>query len=435
MKSPCIALIGLLALSQGVRAEEGQPATALQPIPSDRYPEVTCMTSNPAVCVDVLQLAADTRDQLEPLLRLGRTWRFPVHIHIVTPDDPLAGKVHSESASVIATGQTMEITAVLPSTDLDAREFIQRQFVTALLWEKFFASTQTFDTHTRLDVVPLWLTEGLREWLNDDVEHQRENIVKRATATHRAPTLYEVLHWQQLSNDRLMGLWQCAFSYYLVNSLLRTSTQRDDFQQWLTATSGPNPASAKLLFPTEMGWQRELVDATQRSNDIVYSWDETVVLLATAETITIPPDKGKAITDTHICTFDSVTTFPRDDKLIAVLKQKIFDLTNLELRAHLSWRPIIALYRFGLTALVDNKTPDVAQKFIVQARQQSTAEMAYHQKILDYVNWFEVTKDYASASTHFRTYFSTAQEMEQVQADPKHPNPIRANLLQIESQL
>ena len=60
--------------------------------------------------------------------------------------------------------------------------------------------------------------------------------------------------------------------------------------------------------------------------------------------------------------------------------------------------------------------------------------MAEHQKLVDYMNWFEVTKDYADP-THFGNYFSTAKEMEQVEADPAHPNPIRANLLQIESEL
>jgi len=59
----------------------------------------------------------------------------------------------------------------------------------------------------------------------------------------------------------------------------------------------------------------------------------------------------------------------------------------------------------------------------------------YHQKLLDYVNWFEVTKDFEDGPSHFEIYFTTAKEMERVEADPAHRNPIRANLLQIESEL
>ena len=51
------------------------------------------------------------------------------------------------------------------------------------------------------------------------------------------------------------------------------------------------------------------------------------------------------------------------------------------------------------------------------------------------MNWFEVTKDYSANDSEFRSYFSTAQEMEKAQGDPAHPNPIRADVLRVESQL
>ncbi len=74
-----------------------------------------------------------------------------------------------------------------------------------------------------------------------------------------------------------------------------------------------------------------------------------------------------------------------------------------------------------------------AKKLIAEAQQQRTAEMAYHQKLVDYVNWFEVTKNYSANSSSFDSYFSAAREMEHVQASD--PNPIRADLLKVESQL
>lgn len=430
---PLVALLGFLVNGECLRAADaGNAPEPVSTATSDTYSQVSCTCSNALASADTLQLAADTRQQLSPLLGLKPTWRFPVHIHIVTPDDPLADKVQEAVVQVIATDKTMSIEALVPSSDPDAREFIQRQFVTALLWEKFFKANQTFDTHTRLDVVPVWLVEGLREWLNEDPEHNRESIVRKAVQSKLAPSLVEVTNWKDLSSDRLLGLWQRAFCYYLVDSLIQPGPRRDNFQQWLSTFSGSNPTSPQFLFPTEMGWQRELVDATHRSRELVYSWDETVAELAAAETIAIPSDKAS---NTRICTLYTVCNFPRDKKLIEAVQQKILDLTSLELRAHPSWRPILELYRSGLTALVDDKNQDKAKKLIAQANEQWIAEMAYHQKLVDYMNWFEVTKDYAGNTSRFRTYFWTAQQMERVEADPNHPNPIRANLLQVESQL
>ena len=92
------------------------------------YPQVTCTSTNAGVNADVLQIALDTRDQLSPLLQLGGTWRFPVHIIVVMPDDPLVAKIHRAGASVIARDNTMEIEAVLPYDDPDAKAFEKRQY-------------------------------------------------------------------------------------------------------------------------------------------------------------------------------------------------------------------------------------------------------------------------------------------------------------------
>jgi hypothetical protein len=417
------------------RAPDATPAPDVPVVSTSAapdYPQVTCTSADALACSDTLQLATDTRDQLAPLLKLGPTWRFPVHIHIMTPDDPLIAKINREAAAVFSQGAGMKIEAVLPSTDPNPREFIQRQFVTALLWEKFFANTTSFDKHTRLDVVPLWLVEGLRESLNEDPEHNRESIVKRAVQTQSAPTLAEVTGWHELSDDRLLGLWQRAFCYYLVDSITQKGPRRDDFQQWLDGFSGPNPSSAQFHFPTEADWQQELVDASERSHDIVYTWAETLSDLTAAETITFATSKEARV---QTCTLDTVAVLPRDPALLEALQERIFLLTELELRAHPSWHSILELYRSALTALVADNNPDQAKKLLTEAHQREIDETAYHQKLLDYMNWFEVTKDYADNRSRFETYFTTAKEMERVEADPAHPNPIRANLLQIESEL
>ena len=406
-------------------------APAITTTTSEDFPQVTCTCSDALATTDTLQLASDTRDELSTLLKLGPAWRFPVHIHIMTPDDPLLAKINREAVAFFAQGSTMKIEAVLPSTDPNAREFIQRQFITALLWEKFFANATSFDSNTNLQVVPLWLIEGLRESLNEDPERTRESIVRRAVQNKSAPTLEEVTGWHELSDDRLLGLWQRAFCYYLVDSITEVGPRRDDFQQWLAGFSGNGSSTAQFHFPTEADWQRELVDAAARSHDVVYTWEETYNELSAAQTLTYAPKKDAKV---ETCSIYDVTTQPHTVMMYEALEERVYLLTELELRAHPSWNPIIELERSALTKLVKENQVDVCQKLLQEAHGRFDAELANHQKLVDYINWFEVTKDTGEA-THFGDYFDTAKEMERVQADPAHPNPIRANLLQVESQL
>jgi hypothetical protein len=427
---PLLVLALALAGLGPIRADDSAPT----PVPtstSNDYAEVTCTTNDAAACADTLQLASDTRDGLAPLLKLGPNWRFPVHIHVITPDDPLAAKIDHEAAQVLLQDGTMTIDAYVPLEDPDAREFVQRQYVTALLWERFFAKTTTFDQNTQLDVVPLWLVEGLREWLNEDPTHNREAIARRALQNQTAPTLAEITGWKKLSDDRLLGLWQRAFSFYLVDSLIREGGRRDDFQQWLDSFSSPG-GSGQLHFPTEANWQQELADASARGHNVVYTWQETSDELTADETMTYAESKTAQV---QTCTIDEVTAKERTPALLQAVQERIDVLTALELRAHPSWHSVLEAYRSALTALLDEDDADRAPRLIAEAHGLREAELVNHQKLVDYLNWFEVTRDFGDTTSRFRGYFATAKQMESVVADPTHPNPIRANLLQIESHL
>jgi hypothetical protein len=405
--------------------------TSIATSTSDLFPQVTCTSANTAACVDVLQLAADTRESLAPLLNLGPAWRFPVHIHVLTPDDPLTAKIDREASQVFAQGDTMRIEAVVPLDDPNAREFVQRQYVVALLWERFFAKTTKFDGGTHLDVVPLWLVEGLREWLNKDPAHNRESIALRALQNQSAPSLQEVTGWHELSGDYLLGLWQRAFSYYLVDSLTREGARRDDFQTWLNSFSSPDEAG-QLHFPTEANWRQELADAAARGRSLVYSWQETSDELAANGTITYAASKTSPV---KTCTIDTIAALPRSSALVQAAQERLDILTALELRAHPAWQPVFEAYRAALTALVLNNRAHPAAKLFARASRLRQDEAAEHQKLVDYLNWFEVTRDFGETGSRFSVYFDTAKEMERVEADPAHPNPIRASLLQIESEL
>jgi hypothetical protein len=299
------------------------------------------------------------------------------------------------------------------------------------LWERIFATTTKFDQNTRLDTVPLWLVEGLREWLNKDPDHNRESIALRALQNDSAPSLEEVTGWHELSDDRLLGLWQRAFSYYLVDSLVLKGERRDDFQTWLDSFSTPGGAG-QLNFPTEANWQHELADAAARGRSLVYTWQDTADELAAKETITYATSKTSPV---QTCTIDTVVSMPRSQPLLQAVQERVFILTDLELRAHPSWHPVLEAYRTALLAFLANDRSNPPGKLFAVATATREAEVVNHQKLVDYLNWFEVTRDFGGTTSRFNVYFATAKEMERVEADPSHPNPIRANLLQIESEL
>ena len=419
-----MALTGLVSL----RAEEPAPVPTSR---SNEYSEVSCSTNDAVACADTLQLAAETREALTNVLKLGSSWRFPVHVHVITADDPLAATIHREAAQVLLTDGTMTIDAYVPLDDPDAREFIQRQYVTEMVWEKFFAKTKTFDQTTPLDIVPLWLVEGLREWVNEDPTHNREGIVRRALQNQTAPSLEEVTGWKTLSNDRLFGLWQRAFSFYLVDSLIRVGAHRDDFQEWLSGFSSPADAG-KLHFPTEANWQQLLAEASARGHDVVYTWDDTYEEISADETLTYADSKDAKV---QTCAIDEIGSKPRTPALLQAVQERINVLTALELRAHAGWRSTLEAYRAALAAFASDDDADRAPRLLAEAHALQEAEIANHQKLVDYVNWFEVTRDFGTNTSRFDRYLATAKKLESVVADPAHPNPIRTNLLHVESQL
>jgi hypothetical protein len=435
-----LAMGGLTAgiLSNPARCDPAMETTPENAVPdiaateaSQIYPQVSCTGVNPALVADVLQLARDARVTMEPLLKLGPVWRFPIHVTLTAPVTPPQTDADAEAVFVTTDGTSMRIEARVSSSDPHAHEFIEQQIVTALLWEKYFRPGTTFTSKTRLDVVPLWLVEGLSEKLDDDPTRNREKIVKRASLAQRAPTLAEVTGWKELSRDPLLNLWQRAFCYYLVECLTHPQARLADFQGWLASITGPDPKTAEYLFPTEMGWQRELANASSRDSAPLYTWDESAAELAAAQTIALP--KGKHADDMQLCTIDTVATLPRTKGLDQAVNAKLLELTSLELRAHPSWTPVFDLYRFGLTALLRDPTPQRAIQYLHEARVLRVAEMTHHQNLVDYVNWYEVTQNEPIETSHFSDYFRAAQELDKLEPDPTHPNPLRADLLKVEA--
>ena len=155
MNARLLLVTGMILAGAAPLCAEETAAPAIATSASTTYPEITCTSIDGAACADTLQLASDTREELTDPAQAGADMAFS------SPPSMCSRRtIHSPRKStarprrVFVNGSTMRIEAVVPVDDPGAREFVQRQFVVALLWERFFVKTAKFDGNTRLDVRP-----------------------------------------------------------------------------------------------------------------------------------------------------------------------------------------------------------------------------------------------------------------------------------------
>ena len=127
-----------------------------------------------------------------------------------------------------------------------------------------------------------------------------------------------------MSDDHLLGLWQRAFCYYLVNSLIRTPAPARKFpRKWLASVSGrldfgevPFPHRGGLAARTHRGHRAKPRHRLYLGRD-------------GGGTCRHRKDRGSRASGPPTlhsqCTFDNVQSFPRNAETdSAVLKQKIY---------------------------------------------------------------------------------------------------------------
>ncbi len=395
---------------------------------SNFYPQITCASTDPRVNQVVLDIAYDARSQLAPLLGLGNDWRFPVHLHIITTQDPDFERVKTPTLTVSTSGPTLVIDSWLPVTDPLLREQVQRRFVLALLWEATFKDQTKFDGNTKLDVVPNWAVEGLREELNEDDQHQREAIVARAFRSNRAPKLQEIAGWNPLSDATLLGGWQRAFCYYIVKTLTDSQDRQVGFRQWLQALAHGNPQAFEFL-PSELAWERELMKAEADSEPVTYSWTSTLQKLRAQKILLAKKDQRKP--RTFLLDDLASPELTHTPELTQEMQDEYTQLTGLQARAHPSWQEAVSAYRQAVFAWLQNAKPDTMTEILTKARGLADEQVAEHQRLTDYLNWFEVTHSYGRPQ--FQKYFQSVQEADKTNSDK--PDPLRDNLLNFEKNL
>jgi hypothetical protein len=219
----------------------------------------------------------------------------------MTPDDPLTAKINREGVGGLLGGRDHENRGGPPHL----RSRCARIHPAAIrhrpaVGKIFRDSTKTFDK-TRISTRPGLAGRGFARMAERRPRAQSRKHRPKSGPEPAAPTLAEVTGWQRAERRPPAGTLAALLLLLPGRQPDHVRTQAGPiFSNGSPRLSGPNPASAQFLFPTEAGWQRELAEATQRSRDIVYSWDETVAELAAAEVIAIPADKPSDTRILHV---------------------------------------------------------------------------------------------------------------------------------------
>lgn len=404
------------------------------------------------LCQTALTMTVDNRKKLEPLLGLPRAGANHITVRIL-PSEPGKDWPLPFIAAYLRGGQLdFSITLRVPGPNV-TEEFL-RALTQVCIYEKIVSNNASFQTGKTLPLLPLWLAEGTLQQILSDDDRNWERVVSRAKKIKKAPTLETVLKWEDLSTDSIERLWQQAFTYYLVASITRPGPGRDAFQQWLQnadATESAPFGSLPPSMPDEFAWRAQLERSTERTRDLLYTWEETEEKLAQSFSITLAASGTEKDVQT---TIDSLKRYQKHPGLVSAAQAKLTELTDLQLRSIAVWQPPLTAYRASLMSVAHLK-PSVPKSELAPSRgsKVATAEalqqgadytdlvtlakkltdqvVKQHAQVEDYLNWVVVTKSVGEQGSAFASYYALQQKLNAFQ--PRKTDKMSRNILRIES--
>lgn len=399
-----------------------------------------------------LNIAIENRKKLEPLLGLPPVGVNHILIRIL-PADPKKDWPQPFITALLRNGQLdFSIQLRVPGPNV-TEEFI-RALTSVCLYEKVLANNQSFQAGKTLPLLPLWLAEGTLQQILSSGDRNWEKVVNRAKKVHKAPSLETVTKWEDLSGDSIERMWQQAFTYYLVASITKPGPSREAFQQWLQKadTEGRAPFDTyPPSMPDEFAWRAQLERSSERTSDLLYTWEETREKLGPALEIILPAKGSEKEVRT---TIDSLKPYQKHPGLADVATVKLAVLTELQARSTAPWQPVLNVYRAALMSVANIQTPtpksevipsrgtktpsiETLQKgatyaeLITLARKLTAEVEKQHSLVEDYLNWVVVTKSAGEQGSAFAAYYTLQKKLNDFQ--PRKTDKMSRNILRIEN--
>ena len=310
-----------------------------------------------------------------------------------------------------------------------------REVTCALIYRRAAAegAGPVFSKAGALPPLPLWLAEGAFETVvSEHPESYRHldqaetfnQIARRARSLGTLPTAQTVAGWQELSSDPIFRAWQETFCWQLYLFYRDDPARAKRLDHWYQADAGlPDPDLAEA--DLEASWKSH---QQSEGTDPLYSWDQTVSLLAALQTTLVPGDAKHPPLVLKWAELPQAQA-PGYPAFRSVIQQKISQLILLEMRANFAWRPVIALYRDALQSLQSPSPSKQAAPFPARLAVADAAAARLtdlNQRVEDYLNWFEVTRR-AGGGTAFKAYFDLNGEFESLEQKARAPLPVPLN--------
>ena len=283
-----------------------------------------------------------------------------------------------------------------------------RRMVDALLLRRAVAAGAPVGVSARagLPAIPLWIGEGAFQSLaEEDRAAVARDVARRALFLHTTPSVETIFGWNALSDDPLLRSWQEAFCGMLYLFYRTDPARTVELDHWFQTLGGPDPVRWQVGERVEAEWLAFQQTIGRDGLLHFYSWTRTAGELAAQRTIILPGDE-KAQTPVRVVAWADLPGVAGDPAFAQQVKEKIAQLTVLEINAHFAWRPVIGLYRDALAALLSPKEAPTFPARLALADRAAARLSDLDQRTADYLNWFQVTHPTGqNASAGFEDYF------------------------------
>ncbi|WP_093285118.1 hypothetical protein [Verrucomicrobium sp. GAS474] len=351
-----------------------------------------------------------------------------------------------------------------------------REIVRGLLYRRAAMLGARYAEGSEPPPLPYWIVEGAYQTVTGRNEETFKAVSRRARLFGKVPLVETVIGWEnggeEVPADPVTETWRGAFCWGLYLFYQTAPGHRGDLDRWFASLPGGDvPLQAGKA--AEKEWVEFQKTLGKKRDDLVYawdlySWDRSQSELEALNTISFPawtpPSKpgasDKKEADKKMreeeakaavalsskqgrpegAAVPAPASAPATDRaweamtlpladlpqeaghplFAATLRERIDKLIVLEMRANFAWRPVIALERDALMALI-NPDPLVAATYPTRLSYAATAQArlgGLAGRMTDYVNWFEVNRrsgDEASQG-EFGGYFALMGRFEVLRA-------------------
>jgi hypothetical protein len=420
----------------------------------------------------LLDEAEATRRMLAAALRLEPVFSFPVVMQIretsaLRPGLPVVWSVISQTPD----GFRFEINLVPQRNAVDG-PLLRQEIVRCLLAEMLLRGHAGTDMAGRDPPPPDWLLHGVLELLDYQALGRPSEAFSTVFRLGRVLSIDDIFaadprHMDSVS--RMIYRSSCCGLLLMLMEQQNGGQHLAELFKTLALMPGDDATAIARSYPklSESGnslgkwWSLQLATMAQPGMDELLSPQETSRELAKALVLEIPPEpaatakksargnalsrifgrKKKDSTDAAKPANPGATQCPieeyarilsREDRA-SILARVELALTQLALRGHPLYRPVISEYRSLIKALTDGKKEkEASASFSALANVRRKLDRDMH-GAEDYLDWFEATQS-EGISGAFHDYLKTADELERPLPSRRDPLTRYMNLMEQEYQ-